>query len=102
MNDEELMDDKELKRYIQECIWELARQFKEDYAVYNHEADFHFDLYFLLNHRCIIFWEKKSVRAEDTIEEKRQKHSKVFDLIIYDPCNSNIIKKNSYSNNMLG
>ncbi len=82
------MDDKEIIDYVMRCISELASQFKEDnlrkddHSYGNYEADFHFDLYFLLNHLdSERFWKNKAVQATIPNEEDNKK----FDLIVYDP-----------------
>ena len=74
------MDDIELKYYVRECIKELAFSFKDDIGNYGYEADFHFDLYYILNRKNENFWSTKAIAA--TIPEEDRKR---FDLVIYDP-----------------
>ena len=70
------MENEEILRRTEESIKELFEIIVKNPKAYEYEADFHFDLYFLLNHNNFDeFWKSKSVQCEYDD----------FDIVIFDP-----------------
>jgi len=51
------MVDSYLKKYVKKCTQKIARRYKKHPGWFGYESDFHADLYFLLNHVDMRFWD---------------------------------------------